>query len=118
MRAVHGGSNASSLFIFRRRIWRRCLSRGVIGTIRFFKGNIWGTGFWESGGETLAGCIVRKSGDGLPPLQAKAAIILWPRGQTTLDPKTDSPLQSGDTLILTGDSAAIKEARVQLASED
>ena len=83
-----------------------------------FQGEYLGTGFWESGGETLAGCVVNKSGDGLPPLQAKAAIILWRRGQTTLDPKTDSPLQSGDTLILTGDSAIIKEARVQLASED
>ena len=83
-----------------------------------FQGEYLGTGFWESGGETLAGCVVRKSGDGLPPLQAKTAIILWRRGQTTLDPKTDSPLQSGDTLILTGDSAVIKEARVQLASED
>ena len=83
-----------------------------------FQGEYLGTGFWESGGETLAGCVVHKSGDGLPPLQAKAAIILWRRGQTTLDPKTDSPLQSGDTLILTGDSAVIKEARVQLASED
>ena len=83
-----------------------------------FQGEYLGTGFWESGGETLAGCVVCKSGDGLPPLQAKAAIILWRRGQATLDPKTDSPLQSGDTLILTGDSAVIKEARVQLASED
>ena len=83
-----------------------------------FQGEYLGTGIWESGGEILAGCVVRKSGDGFPPLQAKAAIILWRRGQTTLDPKTDSPLQSGDTLILTGDSAVIKEARVQLASED
>ena len=83
-----------------------------------FQGEYLGTGFWESGGETLAGCVVHKSGDGLPPLQAKAAIILWRRGQTTLDPKTDSPLQSGDILILTGDSAALKEARAQLTGED
>ena len=82
-----------------------------------FQGEFLGTEHTKIGGEYFAGCVVGEGAGGMPPAQAvkNVSVILWQRGEETLDPAADSPLKPGDRLILMGASPDLRAARAQLS---